>query len=463
MRDLTTGSEFKVILAFAIPMLIGNVFQQLYNTVDSIIVGNFIGKEALAAVGASSPVIFLLVALAMGVGMGASIMISQYFGAKQMENLKATIETFYILSAVLCVIITACGIIFAGPILSLMNTPPDVFESARTYMVIFFSGMVFLFGFNGIGAILRGMGDSKTPLYFLIVATVVNIILDLVFVTVFKMGVAGVASATIIAEAVTFIGGFIVLQKSHPLLRLDLRKLEFSPKLLGKMVRISLPTGIQQMLVAASFMVLTGLVQVFGTDVQAGFTSAGRIDSFAIMPVMSLSMALSSFTGQNVGAKRLDRVIKGFRISLFASIIFSLLLGGVFLLWGDRLVAMFNQEPNVILHGSHYLHIIGMFYWIVAIMFVVQGVTRGTGDTVVPMLISLLTLWLFRVPLAHYLSGLIGPDGIWWAIPLAWGFGGTASLVYYLMGRWKKKSVISRPPEMAPVAPNIPENAADTE
>ena len=466
MRDLTKGSEFKTILFFAIPMLIGNVFQQLYNTVDSIVVGNFIGKAALAAVGASFPVIFLLVAMVMGIGMGASVMISQFFGAKQMDNLKATIETFYWLSTISSLIVTAAGIIFAEPILLLMNTPPEVLTHAKTYMIIFFAGMVFLFGFNGIGAILRGLGDSKTPLYFLVIATILNIVLDIVFVTVFNMGVGGVAYATVIAEAVTFIGGFIVLQKSHPILRLNFRKVGFSPKLFAKMVKIGLPTGVQQMLVAASFMALTGIVMKFGTDVQAGFTSAGRIDSFAIMPVMSISMALSSFTGQNAGAGRLDRVIRGFRITLFASIAFSLLLGVVFLLWGDALVAMFNREAGVILHGTHYLHIVGIFYWIVAIMFMVQGVTRGTGDTVIPMLISLLTLWVFRVPLAHYLSGLIGPDGIWWAIPLGWGFGGVASLVYYLMGRWKKKSVISHPsgmPPAAPVATAVPENAADTE
>ena len=461
MKDLTEGNELKVIILFAIPMLIGNVFQQLYNTVDAIIVGNIVGKVALAAVGASFPVIFLLVSLIMGLGMGASVMISQFYGAKQMDKLKATIETFYFFLAIGCVVVTVAGIAFAEPILNLMNTPPEMLQPAKSYMVIFFSGMIFLFGFNGISAILRGLGDSKTPLYFLIVSTVINIGLDLLFVAVFKWGIEGAAYATVIAQAVTFIGGMIVLQKGHPILKTDIRKMKFVPELFLKMSRIGLPTGIQQMLVAASFMAMTGIVMSFGTDVQAGFTSAGRVDSFAMMPIMSFSMALSSFTGQNIGAGKHERVTRGFRLTLLFNIAFAVVMGIVFILFGKYLILLFNQDPNVLYHGGEYLKIVGYFYWFVAAMFMVGGVMRGAGDTFVPMLISLLALWVFRIPLAHWLSSMLGPDGIWWSIPLGWGFGAPASLIYYLTGRWKKMSVVRPRGDMEIPVPPLAEGAPD--
>ncbi len=461
MKDLTEGSELKVIILFAIPMLIGNVFQQLYNTVDSIIVGNLLGKIALGAVGASFPIIFLMVSMVMGLGMGASVMISQFYGAKQMEKLKATIETFYYFLVISCILVTVAGIIFAEPILNLMNTPPEMLQSAKSYMIIYFCGMIFLFGFNGISAILRGLGDSKTPLYFLIISTVINIILDLLFIAVFKMGIDGAAYATVIAQALTFVGGMIVLQKNHPVLKTDLRKMKFVPVLFGKMVKIGLPTGIQQMLVAASFMAMTGIVLDFGTDAMAGFTSAGRVDSFAFMPIMSFSMALSAFAGQNIGAGKHERVVRGFRATLLFNITFAVVIGAIFVLFGGTLVGMFNQDTMVIAHGAEYLKIVGFFYWFVSIMFIVGGVLRGAGDTFFPMLISLLALWVFRIPLAHWLSSLIGPDGIWWSIPLGWAFGAPASLIYYLTGRWKKMSVVRHGGETPLPTPPLAEGAPD--
>jgi putative MATE family efflux protein len=463
MKDLTVGNEFKVIFLFAMPMLIGNMFQQLYNAVDSIIVGNYLGKVALGAVGASFPIVFLLLSFVTGIGNGASVMVSQFFGAKQHHKLKETVETFYYLLAIVCILVTAAGILSAESILILMNTPAEMLADAKSYMIIFISGIVFLFGFNGFTSILNGLGDSKTPLYFLSIATVVNILLDLLFVPVLKMGVNGAAYATVISEALTFIGGFIYLQKKHPILKINIRTMRFVPKLAGQILRIGFPTGVQQMLIALSVMSLMGIVMSFGTDVQTGFTSAGRIDSFAFMPIISFGIALSSFAGQNIGAGRMDRVMRGFRMTLFFSIGFALLIGAVFLLFGPALVGLFNREPSVVYHGAQMLKTAGPFYWVVTVMFMVSAVSRGAGSTMVPMFISLITLWLFRVPFAMWLSSLMGPDGIWWAFPLGWSFGSISMLVYYQTGLWKKKPVSAPEFPFPPYPGTVTENSADVD
>ncbi|NPV02744.1 MAG: MATE family efflux transporter [Brevinematales bacterium] len=461
MKDLTVGNEFKVIFLFAIPMLIGNLFQQLYNTVDSIIVGNYLGKVALGAVGASFPVVFFMLSFVTGIGNGASVMVSQYYGAKQLHKLKETVETFYFLLAAVSILVTAAGILSAGSILTLMNTPAEMYADAKSYMTIFIAGIVFLFGFNGFTSILSGLGDSKTPLYFLSIATVINILLDLLFVPVLKMGVNGAAYATVISEALTFFGGLVYLQKKHPLLRINIRTMRFDPKICGQILRIGFPTGVQQMLIALSVMSLMGVVMSFGTDVQTGFTSAGRIDSLAFMPVISFSIALSSFAGQNIGAGRMDRAIRGFRMTLLFCIGFAMLIGTVFVLFGPALVSMFNQEPNVIYHGAQMLKTAGPFYWVVTIMLLVNAVMRGAGATMVPMFISLVALWLFRVPFAMWLSSLMGSDGIWWAFPLGWSFGSVASLIYYLTGLWKKKPLTAPEFPIPPYPGTIPENSSD--
>ncbi|OHD54322.1 MAG: hypothetical protein A2Y33_01340 [Spirochaetes bacterium GWF1_51_8] len=462
MKDLTTGNEFKTILFFAIPMLIGNLFQQFYNMADSIIVGNFLGKTALGAVGASFPVVFLLLSFVTGIGNGASVLVSQFFGAKQFHKLRETVDTFYILLAIVCVAVTAGGVLGAEWVLRLMNTPPEMLPEAKSYMIIFISGIVFLFGFNGFTSLLNGLGDSKTPLYFLSIATVMNILLDLLFVPVLKMGVDGAAYATVISEAFTFFGGLIFLQRKHPILKINPRRIKFSCEIFAKIVRIGFPTGIQQMLIALSVMSISGVVMSFGTDCQAGFTSAGKIDAVAFMPIISFSIALSSFTGQNIGAGRWDRVERGYRATLLFSAGFTMLIGAVFVLFGRGLVGIFNSEPQVVYHGAQMLKTAGPFYWVVTVMLMTNSVTRGAGATIVPMFISLATLWLFRVPFAIWLSSLIGADGIWWAFPLGWSFGAVAMLVYYLTGLWKKKPFAAIPEFPIPPYPgSVPENSVD--
>lgn len=442
VKDLTSGNEGSLIVKFAIPMLLGNVFQQLYNTVDSIIVGNVVGKEALAAVGASFPIMFLLLSLIMGVTMGATILISQYFGAKDYEKLKKTLDTTYIFLFFGSIAISILGVLLSGPILRLMNTPQDIVGQAQTYLNIIFAGMLTLFGYNAIGAILRGLGDSKTPLYFIIIATLLNIVLDLVFVMTFGWGIAGVAWATIISQGVSFLSGILYLNKNHDFLGIKLKGMRFDGEIFKKSLRIGLPAGVQQMLFSLGMMALQFLVNGFGTNTVAGFIAATRVDTFASMPIFSFGAAISAFAGQNLGAGKMERVRRGHRVTLLVSVSLAFITAIFIFLFGGFMIRLFNSDPEVVRIGSNYLKIVSAFYGVVAWMFITTGVMRGAGDTFVPMIISILSLWLIRVPLAAIFSGFMGESGIWWSIPVAWSVGLILTLIYYRTGRWKSKVVV---------------------
>lgn len=449
MKDLTNGSEGRLIWNFTVPMLIGNVFQQSYNITDSVIVGRVIGKSALAAVGASFPIIFLLVALIIGVTMGFSILISQYFGAKDIPRVRRTIATSYVFLFFASLLMTGVGLAASKAILELLKTPPEILPQALTFLRIIFGGLIFLFGYNSISAILRGLGDSKTPLYFLIFSTILNIVLVLVFVTVFKWGIAGSAWATVIAQAVSFLMAVIYLNRTHTVFTFRPGNFEFDKAIFKKSLAIGLPSGAQQMLVAGGMMALTRIVNGFGTNAIAAFTAAGRIDTFAVMPAMNISIAISTFVGQNVGAGKFGRVKHGLKAALYISGAISLATTLVVVIFGWHLISLFNSDPEVISIGSHYLLIVGVFYVIFSSMFVLNGTLRGAGDTFIPMIITVLALWLIRVPSAAYLSSRIGTDGIWWGVPIAWTLGLILSSVYYSTGRWKGKVAVRPAPELA--------------
>jgi len=442
MQDLTIGKEGKLIFQFAAPMLLGNVFQQLFSVVDSIVVGNYCGKEALAAVGASFPVIFIMVSMIIGLVMGTTVVISQYFGAKDFVRVKRAIDTMYIYCAIAGVISTIVGILIAEPLLRLLGLPEEIMPQAVQYLKIYLSGMVIFFGYNGTSAVLRGLGDSKTPLYFLIVATIVNIVLVLLFVGVFKWGVAGAAYATLIANAVAFGLAIYWLNKTHKLIRISLNGLHFDRETFRQSINIGLPTGVQQTLVAIGALALMGIVNKFGTDVIAGFSVAGRLDSLAIIPAMSFSQALSTFVGQNIGANKPERIRTGLIATVKMSGIVTIITTIFIVFGGHILMSMFTKDTEVIRLGDQYLTIVSSFYIMFTLMFIYTGLMRGAGDSLVPMFISLLSLWLIRIPMAWYLSGKIGATGIWWSIPAGWSIGLALSYIYYKSGRWKKKSIV---------------------
>jgi putative MATE family efflux protein len=442
MKDLTTGKESKLILQFATPMLLGNIFQQFYNIVDSIVVGNFIGKEALAAVGASFPIIFTLISLVIGFAMGATIIIAQYFGSKQMQKVKLTIDTLYIVLFFASLVTTIIGISLAGPILRMIQLPEEIYPQARLYLIIYLSGLIFFFGFNGTSAILRGLGDSKTPLYFLIIATLANIVFDLLFVLVFKWGIAGVAVATVISQAGAFLSAILYLNKTHPVMKFSLFRLKFDREIFWNSVRIGLPSGLQQTFVSLGLLAITWIVNLFGVNVIAAYSIAMRIDSLASLPAMNFSAALSTFVGQNIGANKTERFRAGFIATLKMTMIISVFFSVIAILFSKYLMGLFTQDQEVIAIGVKYLIIVSSFYIFFSTLFVINGVMRGAGDTLIPMFITLFALWFARIPVAWLLSHRIGETGIWWSMPIGWFIGMAMGIVYYLSGRWKRKSII---------------------
>lgn len=443
MKDLTNGNEALNILKFTIPMFIGNIFQQVYNITDTIIVGQFIGKSALASVGATFPIIFFLISLAIGLNSGIIVIIGQYFGAKNFIKLKETIYTSYIISTIISIFITILGFNYSREILLILKTPSDVIIEAITYIKVIFIGTIFLFLFNAIQAIFRGLGDSNTPLYFLIISSILNLILDILFVIFLKMGVFGVAFATTLSQGISlFLGIIYLFFTENKILKFKIQEISFSLDILVKSLKIGLPTAIQQMLVSFGIMALTKIVNNFGSEVLAGFTIAGRIDSMAMMPAMNFSMALSSFVAQNIGARKLERIKKGFYATTIMSLSVSLFFTFIIITFSDFLIRLFNTEPYVVKIGKEYLIIVSSCYSFFAFMFVINGVLRGAGDTIISMFITLFSLWIIRIPLSYMLSFFLGPKGIWFGIPIAWIIGASFAFFYYLTGKWKKVSFI---------------------
>jgi len=444
MKDLTKGNEAKLIFQFALPMLLGNVFQQLYQVVNSIIVGKYLGEKALAAVGASTPIIFTLISLTIGIGMGTSVVVSQYFGAKDYEKVRRSSDTINIFLFFAGIALTIIGILCSGWLFKLLQLPSELMHDAKLYLNINLSGLVIMFCFNATISILRGIGDSKTPLYFMIVAIFINTLLDLLFILVFKWGIVGAALSTLISQATAYGAILFYLNRNHHIIRIDLKNIHFDKKIFWQSVKIGLPTGVQQTLLGLGAMAINSIVNTYGTIVIAGYTAASRLDMLAALPAMNFSAALSGFVGQNMGANKVSRIKKGLRATFIMSATFCTIITIVMVVWGNNLMLLFTNNPEVAKAGHRYLIIVSLFYVFFSTMQTYNGVLRGAGATLVPMFISLFTLWIVRVPLAYFLSQYtsLGVDGIWWAIPMTWCFGTLGSYIYYKMGNWQKKGVV---------------------
>jgi len=362
MKDFTKGNETRLILNFAIPILFGSLFQQFYNIVDSIFIGNYVGKEGLAAVGASFPVIFALISFVIGIGSGSTVVISQYYGAKNNEAVKRAIDTLYVFMFFASAALSVLGIVFARQIFELTDLPQDVLPQAVRYLQIYMSGNVLFFGFAGTNAILRGLGDSKTPLYFTIIATLINILLDWLFIGVFKWGVGGAAIATIIAQGGAFITGIVYLNKTHDLLTLHPSRLKFDKKIFTQSVKIGLPTGFQQTFVAFGMVALFGIVNKFGTDTVAAYSIGMRIDSVPAMLAMAFSAAVAPFVGQNIGANKPGRVRAGFFSALILSTILTMIVTAVYILFPRQIVMAFSDDVKVIEVGVEYIRVVAILF-----------------------------------------------------------------------------------------------------
>jgi putative MATE family efflux protein len=444
MRDLTNGPEGRLILRFAIPMVLGNIFQQLYNVVDSIIVGNVLGEQALAAVGASFPIFYTLIAFVIGIGSGATVVISQYFGAKKYSQVKKAIGTIYIFIFFAAILLSFLGITFSHEIFTFLRIGEDVMPEAVSYFTIYMSGLVIFFGFNSTASILRGLGDSRTPLLFFTISTIANIGFDLLFIMVFGWGIKGAAIATIVAQGGAFIIAILFLNSRNHLIHFGWKSMKFDWNIFYKSLKIGLPTGFQQAFVALGMMALIRIINNFDTPVLAAYTAASRIDALAAMPAMNLASALAAFVGQNLGAGQISRIKKGLQATLIMSWGISLLVMTIVILEGDFLMSLFSDSGEIIQYGSNYLIIISSFYPVFATMFIMHGTLRGAGDTLIPMFITLISLWVVRIPIAAWLSGEIGPSGIWWSIPSGWTIGLIGTISYYLSGKWKNKSVTGK-------------------
>jgi len=450
MKDLTQGKEGKQIILFAIPMIIGNIFQQLYNIVDSIVVGKFIGSVALAAVGASFPILFTLSALVAGITIGGSVLVAQYFGAKNFHKVKITSDTLQIFLLFSSVLLTIIFFIFSEHLFRMLSIPEEVLPDAVRYFdIVILSTTLPSFMLFGIAAILRGVGNSLTPIYFTIGSIVLNMILDLVFVLWFGWGIDGVAWATGISSLLAWLALWYYLNsRKESIIKFNLnwRKWEFDWENFRLSLKIGLPSGVQQTLVGLGNMALLGIVSPFGVATLAAYTAAGRVDMFVSMPAMNLAAALSSFVGQNLGAGRFDRIRNGLWATLKYSTVISISLTVVVILFGEQIMHLFVESGSphydeIIKTGKEYLVIVTSFYLLFTTMFVVNGVTRGAGATFVPMLITTLSLWIIRIPLAYILSGEMGVQGIWWSIPAGWTIGCIGAILYYNSGLWKKHRV----------------------
>ncbi|WP_425886375.1 MATE family efflux transporter [Parabacteroides sp. ASD2025] len=440
--DLTEGKVWKVIVRFALPLLIGNLLQQFYNITDSIIVGQFLGKEALAAVSASFFIYYFIISFVIGVGSGTTVVISQLFGAKQYQKVQLAFSSFFIFMLVGGVILSITGIIFAEPVFRLTNTPEEVIPQAVAYFRIYIGGTFLFVTFNSVISILRGVGESVRPMLFILITTALNIALDLLFILVFKWGIEGAARATVISQGIGMCIALAYVNNTHPLLSIKKQDMLFDWKLFKESLKIGLPTSVQQCAIALGLIALLGIVNSFGTNTLTAYGAAGKIDTIITQAILTLSGALAAFCGQNIGAGKLDRVKKGVRFTMYTNIFLGLLTFAAVYLFGDEMMRVFTKDADVVAIGKEYLLIIGGFFIVHGALNVYNGALRGAGDTLFPMLTSLVCLWLIRIPLAYYLSSWLGRSGIWWAIGISITIGLIVTFVYYKMGFWKRRCII---------------------
>lgn len=437
--DMTSGSIVRHLLAFAVPLMIGNIFQQLYNTVDSVVVGRYVGKEALAAVGSVGPIINMLIGFFSGLASGAGVVISQYYGAHDERGVHDTVQTSIALTLLLSVVLTAIGIWITPLMLRMMQTPDDVFESSAIYLKIYFSGLSGLLVYNMGSGILRAVGDSRRPLYFLIFSAVTNTVLDILFVTKYDMGIAGVAIATIVAQFLSAILILIVLTRSTGSYRVDWKHVRLYPMNLKRVVGVGFPASVQMAITAFSNVFVQSYINRFGSACMAGWTAYGKIDSFGLLPIMSLSMAVTTFVGQNLGARNPARARKGTNTAIVMGWIISMVILIPLMFFAPQMIALFNDEPEVLEFGTLFIRMITPFYLMLCVNQVYACALRGAGDARAPMVIVLCSFVAFRqvyLFIVYKITESIIPVAL--GYPAGWVVCSIALFLYYRSGRWEK-------------------------
>ena len=438
--DMTGGSIWKHILSFAFPLMIGNLFQQLYNTVDSVVVGNFVGKQALAAVGSTGPIMNTLIGFFLGLSAGAGVAVSQAYGAKDEKRVHDAVHAALFLTLVLSAVFTVVGVAFVPGMLRLMSTPEDVMEGATLYLRIYFAGVSGLMLYNIGSGILRAVGDSTRPLYFLIFSAVTNTALDLLFVIVFRMGIAGVAVATVVAQFLSAILVTVILVRARGSYRVILKDIRFDKAMIGRIVSLGVPAGIQQAITSFSNVFVQGYINYFGSACMAGWSSYGKIDQFVMLPLTSIALASTTFVGQNLGAGDIGRAKKGTRTALLMSEVITLILMIPVMTFAEPLVGMFSQDPDVIQNGALFIHFVTPFYLLCCVNQIYAGALRGAGDTKAPMLIMLGSFVVFRQIYLFVISRTANTM-IWIGMgyPFGWIVASTAFLIYYHFSHWESR------------------------
>ncbi len=449
--DLTVGTPWKGLLKFTLPMLIGNIAQQLYSTVDSIVVGKYIGDNALAAVGSALPIVNLFLVLFIGISAGASIMVAQYVGAKNRESLSHTIGSSITATAIACVILIAAVLPFLEKIVVLLKTPTEIQTDCYNYLAISLIGIMGMAYYNILSGLLRGLGDSFAALVYLLVATAINVFLDIYFVADWglNMGVAGVALATIVAQIVSSILCYIRLTKMKEYYDFGVRYLKPKAYFIKTLVKLGLPAGLTQAIFSSAMIIVQSLTNQFGSELIAANVIVMRVDGFAMMPNFSFGTALTTYAGQNIGAKKLDRVKQGAKQGTLMAVLCSATVTLVILIFGKYLMGMFTDTPELIEKSQYIMTILAAGYIAVAVTQSLSGIMRGAGDTMTPMWISLITTVIIRVPLAYGISYLTATEelayGRFECIPVSllssWLIGALLTVIFYRFGNWKKKAI----------------------
>ena len=447
--DMTVGEPWKKIITFTVPMLLGNIAQQMYNTVDSIVVGNYVGDNALAAVGSAGPIVNLLLVLFIGISMGASIMVSQYFGAKQRKDLSYTIGNCIVLTAVAVVFIMVLAVVTVRPLLVLLKTPESIIDWCSSYLLIMFLGIVGMAYYNILSGVLRGLGDSFSALLYLLVATALNIVLDLLFVAKFGMGVSGVALATIIAQAVSAVLCFRRLTKLTEIFDMKLKYLKFVKKYSVNIIRLGMPSGLTQAIFSMAMIVVQSLTNSFGEMFIAANVIVMRVDGFAMLPNFSFGTAMTTYAGQNVGAREDDRIVQGAKQGTWIAVLTTSVITAVILIFGKPLMGVFTDTSELVDLSRRMMGIIAAGYIAMAVTQSLSGVMRGAGDTLTPMWISLFTTIVVRVPVAYGIAYFTRsaelPNGrqecVFISLLCSWLIGAVITMIFYVRGKWKEKAL----------------------
>lgn len=447
-NGITEGIIWQELIKFFLPILLGAFFQQLYNTVDAVIVGNFVGKSALAAVGGTTgTLINVLVGFFIGLSSGATVIISQYYGAKKVDETSKTVHTAMALAIVGGFIIMIIGFVFSKKALVLMGTPDDILGFALVYMNVYFAGIISTFIYNIGSSILRAVGDSKRPLYFLIISTFVNIVLDLLFVIVFKLGVLGAGLATIIAQTVSAILIIISLVKTDDIYKLYLKKIRITGFILRDIIRIGIPAGLQSIMYTSSNVIIQATLNVFGTNIIAAWTAYSKIDGIFWMAINAFGISITTFVGQNFGAKKYDRMRKCVKVCLLMAMATAILLSSTLLVFGGDILKLFTSDNDVIKEGIHIINTLVPFYFTYVCIEILSGAVRGVGDAVIPMIITcvgvcvLRVVWIYTVvPHYHNITTVVI------SYPVTWSITSFIFIIYYLKGTWFKKACSIKQP-----------------